>query len=599
MSTHRWSRVWLRVASAFVTTASLALGFAAPAAAQSFKEFTVPTAASQPNGIVTGPDGNLWFTEIAGNKIGRITPAGDLTEFELPPNSQGQSRQPRAILVGPDGALWFTMTNASRIGRITTAGDLSAFITPTSGSGPEGIAVGSDGNIWFTEIAANKIGRLTPGAPPSITEFPIPTPDSRPARITAGPDGNLWFTESQTSPPANKIGRITVDGTITEFPVSTASSEPWGITGPNLSGGTLFFTERAASKVGQMDMTGQVLMELPTPTPASEPVRIAFGPDGNLWVTEFSGNNIARLSAGGFTEFPVPTAGSQPAGLTFGPDGAFWFTEFAGNQIGRFQLVSSSPQLFASVLPSSRSVQVGNPITAFATILNAGPSTAHQCGIAPVTFVPLDNASYQTTDPATNVPVGAPNTPVDIPANRPQTFLIAGTPTAPFPPTNLRLAFACSDANAAPIIAGVDTLLSSASANPVPDVVALAATSTGDGVVNVPGADGIGAFSVATVNVGAGATITASANTGAATLPVTVRLCQSNPSNGQCLAPCESLCPSVTTTINPGATPTFSVFVFGNGQVPFSPAVNRIVVQFADGNGVVRGSTSVAVRTEP
>ena len=54
---------------------------------------------------------------MANNKIGRITPAGVITEFQLPLNGQGQSSQPVAILVGPDGALWFTMSSASRIGR--------------------------------------------------------------------------------------------------------------------------------------------------------------------------------------------------------------------------------------------------------------------------------------------------------------------------------------------------------------------------------------------------------------------------------------------------------------------------------------------------
>jgi hypothetical protein len=53
----------------------------------------------------------------------------------------------------------------------------------------------------------------------------------------------------------------------------------------------------------------------------------------------------------------------------------------------------------------------------------------------------------------------------------------------------------------------------------------------------------------------------------------------------------------VTTTIAPGATPTFSVFVTGSGTVAFDPANNRIFVRFEDGSGVTRGSTSVAVRT--
>ena len=39
------------------------------------------SAATQPDGITTGPDGNLWFTEYNGDRIGRITPPGEVTEF--------------------------------------------------------------------------------------------------------------------------------------------------------------------------------------------------------------------------------------------------------------------------------------------------------------------------------------------------------------------------------------------------------------------------------------------------------------------------------------------------------------------------------------
>ena len=34
----------------------------------------VPTRESFPKGITLGPDGNLWFTEARGNKIGTVSP---------------------------------------------------------------------------------------------------------------------------------------------------------------------------------------------------------------------------------------------------------------------------------------------------------------------------------------------------------------------------------------------------------------------------------------------------------------------------------------------------------------------------------------------
>jgi hypothetical protein len=50
--------------------------------------------------------------------------------------------------------------------------------------------------------------------------------------------------------------------------------------------------------------------------------------------------------------------------------------------------------------------------------------------------------------------------------------------------------------------------------------------------------------------------------------------------------------------VNANVTPTFGIFVQGNGDVPFNPASNRIFVRFKDADGVTRGSTSVAVRTQ-
>ena len=246
----------------------------------------------------------------------------------------------------------------------------------------------------------------------------------------------------------------------------------------------------------------------------------------------------------------------------------------------------------ASILPASRSVQVGNTATAFATMINPATATATSCGITPITTVPA-SFSYQTTDPATNALTGTPDTPVDIAGGGVQSFLFAFTPTATIPSTDVQLAFDCTNSDPAPVTIGLNTLLLSASMNPVSDIVALAATPTGDGIVNLPGDTGANAFAVATVNVGSQGMITVSADTGSATLPVVLFVCETN-ATGACLSPPAS---SVTTTIAAGATPTFSIFVTGTGTVPFDPANNRVFVRFRNANGATRGSTSVAVQT--
>ena len=78
------------------------------------------------------------------------------------------------------------------------------------------------------------------------------------------------------------------------------------------------------------------ITEFPVPTSGSQLWCITSGPDGNLWFTENTGNNIGRITPGGtVTEFPVPTSASGLTGITTGPDGNLWFTEHDVSKIGK------------------------------------------------------------------------------------------------------------------------------------------------------------------------------------------------------------------------------------------------------------------------
>src|SRR5262249_5317872 len=115
-------------------------------------EYPIPTTGSYPNGITAGPDGNLWFTEYTGNKIGRINTGGAITEYPIPTADSVLS----GIALGPDGNLWFTELLGNKIGRITTVGAITEYPVPAAFSEPYGIALGPDGNMWFTEYVGNR-----------------------------------------------------------------------------------------------------------------------------------------------------------------------------------------------------------------------------------------------------------------------------------------------------------------------------------------------------------------------------------------------------------------------------------------------------------
>lgn len=247
----------------------------------------------------------------------------------------------------------------------------------------------------------------------------------------------------------------------------------------------------------------------------------------------------------------------------------------------------------AAVLPQSRSVLVGNPATAFATMINTGPATASACTIGPKATLPA-RFGFQPTDPLTNVAVGLPNQSIDIGAGQSQSFVLSLTPDAVIPPVDLGFNFACDNAPPAVSTAGVNLLTVSASQTPVPDIIALVAS--GDpGYVDIPGATGTGVFAVETFNLGAADTLTVGADAGGANLPLALSICQTNPTTGVCLAPPAA---SSTTSIASNATPTFGVFVKGNASLADAPDVNRISVRFTDSTGTLRGKTSIAVRTK-
>ena len=253
--------------------------------------------------------------------------------------------------------------------------------------------------------------------------------------------------------------------------------------------------------------------------------------------------------------------------------------------------------LSASVLPSARSVLVGETATAFVTIANApapGGSVACGVGIALASTIPA-SFSYQVNDCATNAPMSPLNTPTNIPVGGFGCYGIFITPSAPFGPLEVEFTNAGSNTPPAPTTVMVNTFLMSASLTQVPDIEAIAATSTPGLILQLPGPAGAGAFVVGTSNVGAGDVITASANTGSAVLPLGLSLCETDPVTSLCLS---ALGSSVTLSIAAGGTPTFGIFATAGGAIVNDPLANRIFVVFTDSGGVIRGRTSVAVTTQ-
>ena len=112
----------------------------------------------------------MWFTEYYFGNIGRISMDGVVAEYGL-----ASFGFPAAITAGPDGALWFTESSdndwVNTIGRITTAGEFTEYRAPVQNINFGAITTGPDGAVWFTDAwsVQPNIVRVVVGSGVTIT----------------------------------------------------------------------------------------------------------------------------------------------------------------------------------------------------------------------------------------------------------------------------------------------------------------------------------------------------------------------------------------------------------------------------------------------
>jgi streptogramin lyase len=378
------------VVSSSAVLASLLYALPAPAASgaptPTLSEYPAGVGPSAGNGAVpqevtVGPDGNLWYTDEASG-VFRFSPkslrplacssSSTAPGCEVSPNAVA----PTGIVTGPDGAIWFTQSNGGNpggggsyfpasIGRITTDGAYSSYAVPASASKVpdlDAITVGPNGNLWFTEPGVDRIGEITPRASaPIIHEFDLPAADrlsqgvgspvTSADTIAAGPDNDVFFTEQGS----NAIGVMNSSGVLVSkfiVPGSNLTPIPLGIA--ESPGGTMWFTENSANQIASLSVgTGQVKV-LPLPAGASGPESIVYGPDGNLWFTEDTGVASIDPSTGKVTLYRAHTSNLGPAGVTVGPDcTSIWFTEPSADRIGRVSPIPNTTGCKAGVVPGA------------------------------------------------------------------------------------------------------------------------------------------------------------------------------------------------------------------------------------------------------
>jgi sugar lactone lactonase YvrE len=279
-----------------------------------------------PTSLIFGADGNLYVSNGNGNNILRFNGAtGEFIDALV--TVGGELLEPRGLLFGPDGSLYVSSSGTNSILRfdITTGAFLGVFVSsdPQSNGGlahPTGLAFGSDGHLYVTSFDTNSL-LLYDGATGAfistlVADDPA-TPNvdesnglAEPVGLMFGADGNLYVSGFSSS----SVRRYDPAGMFLGVFVADNPSSP----GINESGGLLQAPE------------------------------LIFGPDGSLYVSSFGNHRILRYdgATGAFIDVFAPNRGAlndiqsgqlaNPIGMAIGPNGTLYVSSFNTNCIQNY-----------------------------------------------------------------------------------------------------------------------------------------------------------------------------------------------------------------------------------------------------------------------
>ncbi len=280
--------------------------------------------------------GNIWFGEMASNRLARLDPETGKTQSWTPPRGEDGIM---GTAIDARGNIWFAEQNANYIGRfdpIRQAFRLYPFALSNGHPvGLQDVQFDAAGKLWFTELLNGRIGRLDP-ANGNVQTWQVPalaggaTP--YPFGLTISANGQVWFGTFT----GGVIGRLNpASGQITLYHLMHSQEQIYAMTSD--AQGRIWFTELQFGTLGMIDPETGNILELSVPAVLGNPEDlhgIVAMPDGTVWFTSSGANALIRysLSTATFTFFRLSLPDSNPFGLARDRANNLWFTAGGGQQ---------------------------------------------------------------------------------------------------------------------------------------------------------------------------------------------------------------------------------------------------------------------------
>jgi streptogramin lyase len=269
-----------------------------------FQQITPPHGRSGIMGVIVAADDTIWFAEQYANYIGHYFPAsGQFQTYQLPTMTVPDAGLPGKTLTLPSapndlaldnqGNVWFTELNADALGRLNMHdGQIQQYplaaTKTTQALNPYGITIDPGGNVWFTEASTNHIGRLD-SKTGHISYFSMQGSSTPLMEIVADSHGVIWATSFSS-------------GLLLSFNPKTATFTPYyapssgGMYGITITPeDQVWVTITAANAIANLDPLANRFIDYTIPSGGSLPLGVVMGANNSLWFTEAGSDKIGML----------------------------------------------------------------------------------------------------------------------------------------------------------------------------------------------------------------------------------------------------------------------------------------------------------------
>ena len=235
--------------------------------------FSIPTNDSGIMGLALSPDKKVvWFTEIIGNKIGSL----DIESKKITEYPTGDNSGPTLLTFDSKGILWITLSYANSILRVEpwllVPGIKSSGMYPISLAKPDffspfgivTVLVKGIEKMFVSDHGSSRVivSNLSSDLMNYTSYWTSPSealPMSLPSQVVSDKAGNIFLAEHG----GNKIVKISSDnGIMTEFEIPTGPLATSLFLTVDEDEKRIWFTEWASNKIGYLDNTFQVPLNM-------------------------------------------------------------------------------------------------------------------------------------------------------------------------------------------------------------------------------------------------------------------------------------------------------------------------------------------------